>query len=353
MNSREPDLATAPSASQSVAPAFLLAILSPVIAEVLMGSTRLSFLFALIPEAMVWGCGALIIRETVRRWRAGWISMAILGIALGVAEECVIQQTSLAPLVGLDPARAYGRFFGVNWVWMLGLLVFESVWVVLVPVQFVESIFPKRQGQPWLRKRGLVVSAVIFIFGSFIAWYLWTQRARPMVYHVPPYHPRVSYIFAGVAAIALLAIVAFVLRRAGAQSNHRERRAPQPWLAGVIAFVFAAPWFLVIGLAYGMRPSLPVWIAILAAAIWAAAACGLFKWWTSSSVWSEMHALAIASGALIASMLMGFAAGNWRRADLTFKIVLDVLALLWMFFLLRKTHARAPGQPQTRESRVA
>lgn len=336
-----------------MAPAFLLAILAPVIAEVLMGSTRLSFLFALIPEAMVWGCGALIIRETVRRWRAGWSSMAILGIALGVAEECVIQQTSLAPLVGLDPARAYGRFFGVNWVWMLGLLVFESVWVVLVPVQFVESIFPEHQGQPWLRKRGLVVTGLVFIFGSFIAWYLWTQRARPMVYHVPPYHPPVSYIFAGVAAIVLLAIVAFALRRAGAQSSQRERRVPRPSLSGVIAFVFAAPWFLVIGLAYGMRPSLPVWIAILAATLWAAAAVMLFKWWASSGTWSEMHALAIASGALIASMLMGFAEGNWRRPDLIFKIVLDVLAALWMFSLLRKTHTRAPAQLRTSESKVA
>jgi hypothetical protein len=35
-------------------PALTLALLAPVVAEVLFGSTRLSFIFVLIPEIMVW-----------------------------------------------------------------------------------------------------------------------------------------------------------------------------------------------------------------------------------------------------------------------------------------------------------
>jgi hypothetical protein len=45
-----------------------LAILSPLIAEVLRGATKFSVIFALVPEILVWGCGALVIREVVRRW---------------------------------------------------------------------------------------------------------------------------------------------------------------------------------------------------------------------------------------------------------------------------------------------
>ena len=41
-----------------LAPIFLLIIFAPGIAEVLSGATRLSFIFVLIPEMMVWGCGA-------------------------------------------------------------------------------------------------------------------------------------------------------------------------------------------------------------------------------------------------------------------------------------------------------
>jgi hypothetical protein len=42
---------------QRLAPVVTLLILAPVVAEVLSGATRLSFIFVLIPEIMVWGCG--------------------------------------------------------------------------------------------------------------------------------------------------------------------------------------------------------------------------------------------------------------------------------------------------------
>jgi hypothetical protein len=79
-----------------LAPAFTLLILAPVVAEVLGGATRLSFIFVLIPEIMVWGCGALIAREVVRRWQGGWTSTLLLGLGLSIAEEFIIQQTSLS-----------------------------------------------------------------------------------------------------------------------------------------------------------------------------------------------------------------------------------------------------------------
>ena len=70
----------------------MLLLLSPVIGEVMSGATRLSYIFALVPEIMVWGCGTLIIREVVRRWQGGWTSTLLLGFGLSVAEEFLIQQ---------------------------------------------------------------------------------------------------------------------------------------------------------------------------------------------------------------------------------------------------------------------
>src|SRR5204863_7232571 len=60
---------------QRQGPILTLVVLSPMIGEVLFGATRLSFIFVLVPEIMVWGCGTLIIRDLVRRWRAGWLSL--------------------------------------------------------------------------------------------------------------------------------------------------------------------------------------------------------------------------------------------------------------------------------------
>jgi hypothetical protein len=130
------------------APALTLAVLSPLIAEVLSGATKFSVIFALVPEILTWGCGALLIRELVRRWRGGWTSMLLLGLGISIAEEFVIQQTSLAPLPFPGAQVHYGRAMGVNWIYFLFMLGFESVWVVLVPVQVTELLFRRRGREP-------------------------------------------------------------------------------------------------------------------------------------------------------------------------------------------------------------
>src|SRR6266568_4863736 len=195
-------------------PLWTLLILAPVIAEVLSGSTRLSFLFVIIPEVMVWGCGALLCRELVRRWRAGATSLLMLGLALSIAEEFIIQQTSIAPLPFQGINANFGRYYGVNWLYFLFMLGFESVWVVLIPVQVTELIFPERREQPWLRKRGLIVTCIAFLVGCRIAWYGWTQQARPRL-HAAPYHPPIVALLCGIAAIATLTFMAWLLREYG------------------------------------------------------------------------------------------------------------------------------------------
>jgi hypothetical protein len=102
------------SAPRGLAPALTLMILAPVIAEVLSGATKLSYIFALVPEILVWGCGGLLIRELVRRWGGGWTSVFLLGLGLAIAEEFLIQQASIAPLPWLGNTPAYGRVWGVN-----------------------------------------------------------------------------------------------------------------------------------------------------------------------------------------------------------------------------------------------
>ncbi|HEX6774182.1 MAG TPA: hypothetical protein VF126_19260, partial [Acidobacteriaceae bacterium] len=170
------------------APIWTLVLLAPFIAEVLSGSTRTSILFVFIPEVMVWGIGALFCRDLVRRWRGGGVSLLLLGLALSVAEEFIIQQTSLAPLPFPGSHAGYGRIWGINLVYLLFMLGFESVWIVLVPAQIIELFFPAKAAIPWLRPRGIVVSCILFFIGCRIAWYGWTQQARPRL-HAAAYHP--------------------------------------------------------------------------------------------------------------------------------------------------------------------
>ena len=56
-----------PIATRHWAPIVSLLLLAPVIGEVLVGATRITTLFDLVPRIGTWGSAALLIREVVRR----------------------------------------------------------------------------------------------------------------------------------------------------------------------------------------------------------------------------------------------------------------------------------------------
>ena len=204
-----------------------LVLVSPFIGEILSGSTRTSILFVFIPEMMVWGVGALLCRELVRRWRAGGVSLLLLGLALSIAEEFIIQQTSLAPLPFPGSHADYGRLWGLNLVYLLFMLGYESVWVVVVPVQLTELFFPMQANQPWLRMRGIIVSSIVFLLGCRIAWYGWTQQARPRL-HAAPYHPPLTLLALGFVLIALLIVAAYSVRKFALPKSDDSRAQQSP-----------------------------------------------------------------------------------------------------------------------------
>ncbi len=321
-------------------PVMVLLLIAPFIAEVLYGATRISVIFVFIPEIMTWGCGALLIREWVRRCRKGWSSMLLLGLALAVAEEFIIQQTSIAPLVGLAK-HAYGRVWGVNWVYFLWALGYESVWVVLVPVQLTELLFPERRDGCWLRARGIVVATVIFVVGSFMAWYGWTQRARVQVFHMPPYSPPSLYLLSAAGVILLLIASAFALpprsvRKSSAQS-------PAPWLVGTVVCFLATPWAAFVLLGFGSFPKIPFQAVLVAGAFWAGLTFFLMQRWTSSANWGDSRRFAVVFGGVLACMLGGFAVfkvGGALRMDWIGKAVLNVAGLAWLIWVGRAVQRR-------------
>ena len=336
-NSKEAALSERP---RFAGPIWTLLLLSPFIAEVLSGSTRTSVLFAYVPEVMVWGVGALLARELVRRWRAGGVSLLSLGLALSVAEEFIIQQTSLAPLPFPGSHPEYGRLWGINLVYFLFMLGYESVWVVVVPVQVTELFFPDRGESPWLLRRGAIVSCVVFLIGCWIAWYGWTQRALKRM-HAAPYHPPAGYFVVGLVSISLLIGLAYVLRGFGRASPGDRRKATPAWLGGFVAFVMGAAWFELISQNFVRKPVQPFWIAEGAGLGWAILALILFAWWSSRPSWSEPHRFAAAFGATLACMAMPYITfASWPLTDRVGKVIFDLIALTGFFLLARRVFAR-------------
>ena len=328
---------------QRLAPIFTLIFLAPGIAEVSSGATRLSFIFVLIPEMMVWGCGALLIREFVRRWHAGWTSMLLLGFGLSIAEEFVIQQTSIAPLPWVA-SPAYGRIWGVNLIYFLFMLGFESVLVVLVPIHLTELIFPARRSQSWLTRTGMVIASIVFVVGSFIAWFLWTQIARVKVLHVAAYHPPFVTIFSGIVMILLLTIAAYALRAVGRRPA-ASAPAVSPWIVGLATLLLGFPWYALMGLIFVPKHDIPLWIPVLSTALWASLTYLVARWLTSSSGWSDIHRWTAASCASLVCMIAGFlGSAAWSRTDLFGKAILNILAVTGFAWLAHRILARAPDR---------
>jgi hypothetical protein len=328
---------------RSIAPALALIVLSPVIAEVLSGATRLSTIFALIPEIMVWGCGTLLVRETARRRGLGWSSLLLMGLALSIAEEFIIQQTSIAPLPWLRTASIYGRALGVNWLYFLFMLGYESVWVVLLPIQITELIFRERRAETWLRMPGFIVTALVFILGSRVAWYGWVKRVRPMVFHVPPYHPPALTILIAALAIIMLVVASLNLRHRG--PSGLATTPPAPGLLGVITVALGLPWYGIIILAFtssSKLSALPFWIPMVGGIAWAAGVFFLVGRWSSAFGWRDIHGYALTFGAMLVPMIGGFVgSSSWPQIDLIGKSVLDVIAILLLIALARAV--RVPG----------
>lgn len=324
-------MSVSPRASiwSKAAPGLSLMLLAPLLAEILPGATRLSAIFVLPIEICVWGGGALLIRYWVRRQRLGWRNMLLLALALAAAEECLIQQTSLAPLVIQIKGQVYARAFGLNYVYLLWALVYESVFAIFAPVYLAELLFQRRRDELWLGKISMFVVVGLFALGSFLAWFSWTQIARPKVFHVPVYNLPITA--AGIAAVVIAALIFCALgpfRRSLARPV-APWKPPAPWLIGSAACVWATLWYALVLLAFGIAPQFPPAIAVGVGMLVSAAIVLLLPRWMAHPLCGPSHQFATIFGTILGSMLLSFVGfiGS-PPMDLYFKIGVDTLALV-------------------------
>jgi hypothetical protein len=321
-----------------------LMIAAPLVAEVLPGATRFSALFVFPIEVAVWGGGALLIRAAVRHWRLGWLNMLLLALAQAVAEECLIQQTSLAPMVIHIKGKEYARAFGVNYVYFLWALAYEAILVVLVPVALAELIFLQRRDSAWVNRIGLVVVAVLFVLGSFLAWFSWTQIARTQVFHVPAYNPPLAYVATAIAAVGALIFTAIGPFRGAIARAPTPLTPPPAWALAALAFVWAVLWYAICLLAFGIAPDVPPAVPVAGGLLVLIGILLLVPRWCAHADWSDERRYATIVGAMIGAMLISFIGfiGS-APLDLYFKIVVDLAAVILLITFGRKVRRAVPS----------
>ena len=79
------------------APVLALLLLAPWVGEFLLGNISIRRLPGLLILVLLYGCGALLIREVTLRTGRGWPTILLLGAAYGVIEAGIVDQAMFNP----------------------------------------------------------------------------------------------------------------------------------------------------------------------------------------------------------------------------------------------------------------
>jgi hypothetical protein len=156
-------------------PLLFLLLLTPGIPEYLSASSQLTLLVLFPPlfflflaaNLGLYGSGVLLIREAMIRWKKGWASVFLLGVAYGIVEEGLDLWTLFYSKAGpVGNLGFYGHWLGVNWVWAVGLMIFHSVYSIGLPIFLFGLVFPELKSKSLVSGARLSATVLILILDS-------------------------------------------------------------------------------------------------------------------------------------------------------------------------------------------
>jgi hypothetical protein len=285
----------------------------------------------------LYGSGALLARELVRRRGLGWGNLALLGVAYGVLEEGMAYQSWFNPIWTNPPDRL--RIFEVNWTLALAFTTIHVTLSIMSSIVIAEALFPRLAERPWLGQKWFigftiwlgVITSVFFVTYGFV------------VFHGKGYdHPPVTYV------IALLLFTLFLwlgLHRYRAkvspstEPNPIIRLAPRLWTLRLVAFAAA---FVVLVNLFILRMFIPV--ALIPFGIVAGVdllSVLQVRRWSKRSGWGACQRLALVSGvmgfSIVCSPLFEFVIPKKPGLNMTGLTLVNLLALGGLIWLARRT----------------
>jgi len=305
----------------SIKPAIGLFFLAPLVAEFLLGNLPIKLLPALIVLAPMYGGGALLIRETVRRLGRGWPSILLLALAYGILEEALATQSLFNPdYLGMHIGLlkpAYMPALGIGGWWTVFVLNLHTAWSIATPIALAEGAVPERSTTPWLGRVGLAVTGMIFAIGVAAMTMMSYRHDRFVAWPS-------QFAWAGIACTVLIAAALWLPRRVAAQG---PGGVPNPWAAG--AFTLTA------GSAVLLIPNKLGWLAAIAILALDLIVAGAIWLWSRRAAWGQLHVIAVAGGAALAYAWHAFIEKPIMASGIVSRIgnaifALGALVLIWI-----------------------
>ena len=231
---------------------WFLALLSPVVAELLSGSSppREFFLppnFALLVG--LYGAGVLVVRELSVKWNIGWVSIIVMGLAYGILEEGVAVKSFFDPeWMDLGGLGVYGRYLGTNWVWTTWLTIFHSMISITLPIFIFGILYPGLRNDSLLSKKQFRVVVLVLFIDVFVCTTLLNN-----------YVPLIPMYLLAIAAVFGLVLYAKHIPR-GFLMRPGSQPAWPPWAFLVFAFMLMLVLFTISAgfVESGIPPLVPI-----------------------------------------------------------------------------------------------
>jgi len=243
-------------------PILCLALLTPGLPEYLSTSSPVLnlainpawFFLQLAINVGQYTAGALLIREAVLRWHKGWGSIFLLGLAYGITEEGLGDNTLFNSNHGADGVLgSFGRFAGVNWVWATSVLAFHVIYSIGLPILLLGLALPRTRGRSLVGRRGIVL-ALLSLAGS-------TAIETVLVYGLFQFWMGTALLAGSLVTIAVLVALAYRLPGTALRAV-RDRPTLSPWAVGAIGFAVFPVLFLLEGIAPYLGVPPPAIIAL-------------------------------------------------------------------------------------------
>jgi len=231
---------------------WILALMSPTIAELLSGSSPLLEFFNPVGFPLLlglYGAGVLIVRELSVIWKVGWAGVVVMGIAYGILEEGVAVKSFFDPeWMDLGGLGEYGRYLGTNWVWAVWLTIYHASVSITLPIIILTMLYPHLRDERLLTRSRFKLVLVILLIDVLVCTLL-----------LNPYVP-----FAPMYVLSIVAVVAFIMYAKHLPRSFMMPRAGQPtWSPArfaVLGFLFLLVSFFLAGVFVetGVPPVVPV-----------------------------------------------------------------------------------------------
>lgn len=277
-----------------------LLVLAPVGAEYIQAyddstGRPLALLAGLLIFVPLYGAPAVLLREIACRFGIRWPGILALATGLGILQAGVIDQAMFN--TSYRDLDFWDAMVQPTWIEPLGLsanasLVFvagHAIWSFGIPIALVEGISLKSAHLPWLGRPGLAVVTVLYLAAAGL---LISETGTTEGEYASPGQLAGALVVTGV-----LALFAFTRGRRPRRA-HRSFRVPPPPLVLVVAFVLAV--------GFNLQPASVTGTVVMVGLLLVAAAAVTLL--CRSVNWNGRHIAALATGALLARVGVGFLA---------------------------------------------